>query len=163
MKTLEIVWQRLVSEGQTCSRCGDTGEAVRSAVKTLTEALRPLGIEPVLRTVEIDESSFEASPNESNRILIAGETLENWVGAATGRSRCSSVCGDHQCRTVEVHGVALESVPQWLIVKAGLLAAAQLHEEPAPCGDGGTSAPCSEHSCDGILESSSKGKVSAVC
>ena len=162
MKTLEIIWQRLVSEGQTCSRCGDTGKAVRSSVKTLTEALRPLGIEPVLHTVEIDESSFRASPTESNRILIAGDTLENWVGAATGRSRCSSMCGDHDCRTVEVDGVAFESVPEWLIVKAGLLAAAQLQEEPTACSAGGSSAPCSEHACDDTLNSSSTCEAAPV-
>ena len=162
MKSLEIIWQRLVSEGQTCSRCGDTGEAGRTAVKTLTQALRPLGIEPVLHTLEIDESSFKASPTESNRILIAGKTLENWVGAATGRSRCSSECGDHQCRTVEVDVVAFESVPKWLIVKAGLLAAAQLHDEPAPC-DGGSSAPCSEHACDDTHDSSSTCKAASAC
>jgi hypothetical protein len=162
MKTLEITWQRLVSDGQTCSRCGDTGKSVRSAVKTLTQALLPLGIEPVLHTVEIDESSFKASPTESNRIVIAGETLENWVGATTGRSRCSSVCGDHECRTVEVDGMAFESVPEWLIVKAGLLAAAQLQGEPSPCG-GGSSAPCSEHACDDTHNSSSTCEAASVC
>ena len=162
MKTLEIIWQRLVSEGQTCNRCGDTGKAVRNAVKTLTPALLPLGIEPVLHTVEIDESSFKVSPTESNRILVAGKTLENWVGAATGRSRCSSVCGDHECRTVEVDGVAFESVPEWLIVKAGLLAAAQLQEERSPCGDGGCSGPCSAQACDDALASPSTCEAS-VC
>jgi hypothetical protein len=163
MKTLEFTWQRLVSEGQTCMRCGDTGEAVRSAVETLTEVLRPLGIEPVLHTVEIDESSFAASPTESNRILIAGRTLEAWVGAATGSSRCASVCGENECRTVEVHGVAFESVPEWLIVKAGLLAAAQCQEEPVPCSDGGSSASCSEHTCDGSIDSPSTRRAAPVC
>lgn len=162
MKSLEIIWQRLVSEGQTCSRCGDTGEAVRRATTILTEALRPLGIEPVLHTLEIDESSFEASPSESNRILIAGRTLEDWVGAATGGSRCSSVCGDHQCRTVEVDGAAFESVPEWLIVKAGLLAAAQVHGDPAPCA-GGSSAPCSEHACDDTRDPSGTCEAASAC
>lgn len=147
METLEITWQRLVTDGKTCGRCGDTGEAVHGAVKTLTEALRPLGIEPVLHTVEIDESSFTTSPTESNRILIAGHDLEDWVGATTGHSRCSSVCGDHDCRTVDVDGVAFEAVPEWLIVKAALLAAIHVHEASAPCGDDGSPAPCTEPSC----------------
>ncbi len=134
MRSLEIVWQRLVKDGQTCSRCGDTAEAVQSAVETLSEVLRPLGIEPVLRTVEMDEPSFRTNPTASNRIVIAGKSLEDWTGAATGSSPCSSVCGEHQCRTVEVDGVTFEAVPKSLIVKAALLAAAHLPEEPDPCG-----------------------------
>ena len=146
METVEIVWQRLVVGGQTCGRCGDTGEAVLSAVETLTEALRPLGIEPVLRTVEIDQSSFDESPTESNRILVAGKDLESWVGATTGQSRCCSVCGDHECRTVDVNGIAFEAVPEWLIVKAALLAAIDVHEASARSADQ-ASAPCSGSSC----------------
>jgi hypothetical protein len=145
MRTLDIIWQRLVKGGQTCSRCGATGEAVQRAVETLDEVLRPLDIKPVLRTVEIDEESFTASPTESNRIVIAGKSLEDWTGGATGNSHCSSVCGEHQCRTVEIDGVAFESVPEWLIVKAALLAAAaQLPEQPDPCGGSGAHSSCSE-------------------
>lgn len=147
MRTLDITWQRLVKGGQTCSRCGATGEAVQSAMETLDETLRPLDIKPVLRTVEIDDVSFTASPTESNRIVIAGKSLEDWTGGATGDSHCSSVCGEHQCRTVEVDGVVFEAVPEWLIVKAALLAAAaQLSEPPDRCGCGGSSAstPSSE-------------------
>jgi hypothetical protein len=132
-----------VKGGQTCSRCGATGEAVQSAVETLDAVPRPLGIKPVLRTVEIYEVSFTASPTESNRIVIAGKSLEDWTGGATGHSHCSSVCGEHQCRTVEVNVVAFESVPEWLIVKAALLAAAQLLEQPDRCGGSASSLSCS--------------------
>lgn len=135
MSTLEITWQRLVKDGQTCHRCGATGDAVEAAVATLDQVLSPLGIKPVLRTVEIDDATFEAGPVGSNRIEIAGRSLEDWTGGATGQSQCSSVCGEHQCRTVEVGGIAFDAVPEWLIVKAALLAAAdQLH---APCDECG--------------------------
>jgi hypothetical protein len=59
---LPIVWQRLVSEGQTCQRCGSTQEAIEHAMVTLTEALRPLGIEPELETRTLDQAAFEADP-----------------------------------------------------------------------------------------------------
>ena len=45
---LVIVWQRLLTEGTTCPRCGTTQQAVRHAVDALAEALRPLGIRPTL-------------------------------------------------------------------------------------------------------------------
>ena len=45
MKTLSIVWQRLVNDqGKTCPRCKGTGDAVRHAVERLDSVLKPLGV-----------------------------------------------------------------------------------------------------------------------
>jgi hypothetical protein len=126
--TLPIVWQRLVDQGQTCPRCGETQDAVARAVSTLTEALRPSHIRPTLEMVALDRSTFEQTPAQSNRIWIAGRPLEEWIGADVSDSRCRSVCGDHDCRTVELEGATYEAVPDELIVKAGLAAAAALIE-----------------------------------
>lgn len=126
VRKLPIVWQRLVSEGVTCPRCAGTETEVERAVTILGEVLRPLGIEPTLEPRELDRSDFEAAPDESNRIFIAGRPLEDWIGATPGASECCSVCGANQCRTVEVDGTTFETVPASLIVKAGLAAAASL-------------------------------------
>ncbi|MGT2490314.1 DUF2703 domain-containing protein [Cupriavidus basilensis] len=40
-----------------------------------------------------------------------------------GSSPCCSVCGDSECRTVDVGGTSYEVVPEELMVKAGLIAA----------------------------------------
>jgi hypothetical protein len=85
-----------------------------------------LGIEPTLDERAIDERSFKTNPSESNRIWIAGRPLEEWLGAKVGSSRCCSVCGDSECRTVEVAGASFEAIPEKLFLKAGLLAAAHL-------------------------------------
>jgi hypothetical protein len=58
MKSLPILWKRLVKEGETCPRCRSTHQNVVSAVKKLEAALLPLGIEPVLETLAIDETSI---------------------------------------------------------------------------------------------------------
>lgn len=92
----------------------------------LSEVLRPLGIQPSLETFEIDRAAFDAAPGESNRILIAGKPLEEWIGATSGASACCSVCGTSPCRTVELEGNTFEIIPATLIVKAGLVAAAAL-------------------------------------
>ena len=127
MKRLRIVWQRLVNTGgQTCDRCGTTYDALRRATAKLKDGLAPLGLEPMLETKEIDEESFKADPSVSNRIWIAGRPLEEWLGAKVGGSRCCSVCGDSECRTVEVGGTAFEAIPEELILKAALVAAAQM-------------------------------------
>jgi hypothetical protein len=112
-RTLPIHWQRLVSpEGQTCPRCASTGDEVKRAVKILEQALPPLGIQPELQITEMDTSTFRANPAESNRITIADRTVEDWLGGRTGGSRCCSVCGDSNCRTVEVAGGSPHESPR---------------------------------------------------
>ena len=123
---LPIVWQRLVSRGETCPRCGSTQAAIERAVATLTEVLRPLHIEPLLQTIALDQATFDQAPTESNRIWIAGRPLEAWIGAQVSGTQCCSVCGDANCRTLEVDGTTYEAVPETLIVKAGLAAASTL-------------------------------------
>lgn len=127
MKALPIIWQRLVnSGGETCDRCNATHQEMQRAVSRLTEALHALGIEPTLEIREIDEKSFKANPSESNRIWIAGRPMEEWLGASVGSSRCCSVCGESECRTMEVGGASFETIPEKLFLKAALIASSQL-------------------------------------
>ncbi len=127
MKALPIVWQRLVgADGKTCERCLATQAELARALTKLTEALRPLGIEPVLEAKVLNEAAFWAKPSESNRLWIAGRPVEEWLGAGVGASKCCAVCGEAECRTLQVEGVALEVVPEQLLVKAVLAAALTL-------------------------------------
>ena len=113
-------------DGRTCDRCDATFQALQRAFSTLKETLSPLGIQPILETREIDERSFKANPSESNRIWIAGRPMEEWLGARVGSSRCCSVCGDSECRTVEMAGTTFEAIPEKLFLKAALIASAHL-------------------------------------
>ena len=127
MKSLPIIWQRLVSsEGKTCDRCDATYQEMQRALGKLKETLHPLGIEPTLDVRAIDEEAFKANPSESNRIWIAGRPMEEWLGARVGSSRCCSVCGESECRTVKVGDITFEAVPEKLFLKAALLASSQL-------------------------------------
>lgn len=126
MKQMSIVWKRLVKGGETCTRCGNTGHELEAAVTKLAASLRPLGIEPVLETQEIDEDVFKANPSESNRVWIAGKPIEEWLGANVGMSRCCSVCGESDCRTLEVGGRTYETIPEEQFIKAGLMAGSQM-------------------------------------
>lgn len=131
MKSLPIIWQRLVnSGGTTCNRCDATYQELRRALDTLKEALRPLGIEPSLEVRALDEKTFKANPIESNRIWIAGRPMEEWLGARVGSSRCCSVCGESECRTITVGATTFEAVPEKLFLKAALIASAQLLAPP---------------------------------
>jgi Domain of unknown function (DUF2703) len=126
MNQMPIVWKRLVKGGETCMRCGDTGRELDAAVAKLAASLRPLGIEPVLETQEIDEEAFNANPSESNRVWIAGKPIEEWLDANVGMSRCCSVCGYSDCRTLEVGGRTYETIPEEQFIKAGLMAGSQI-------------------------------------
>lgn len=133
MKTLPIIWQRLVSaRGTTCPRCHSTGEEVQRAVQKLKLVLEPLGFTPELLEKEIDEASFIKTPLVSNQILIAGEPIEHWLGGQTGSSRCCNECGDNECRTVEVAGKSYEVIPEELLMRAAVIAAART-QEPSSC------------------------------
>ena len=127
MKQLVIRWQRLINEsGQTCERCTDTGSTVENAYKKLKKSLVELGIEVELKKEILDFSIFIKDPLQSNRIWIAERPLEEWIGATVGKSQCCDVCGDSECRTISINQDTFENIPEDLIIKAGLLAAAEL-------------------------------------
>lgn len=127
MKKLHILWQRLVDEqGRTCDRCSMTETAVVDAVEKLKRTLKELNIDVVLKKEILSPSTFLQDTLESNRIWIAGEPLEKWLSATSGQSKCCSTCGYSDCRTVTVDGKTYEAIPAELIIRAGLLASAQL-------------------------------------
>jgi len=127
MKTLTIRWQRLLNENdQTCPRCGETGETIKTAFEKLKKTLAELNIEVELNQEALDFSTFTKDPLQSNCIWINGKLVEEWVGGTTGKSKCCDACGDSECRTISIGKNTFESIPENLIIKAGLLAAAEL-------------------------------------
>jgi uncharacterized protein DUF2703 len=127
MKTLTIRWQRLLNENdQTCPRCGETGETVNTAFGKLKKTLAELNIEVKLNQEALDFSTFTQNPLQSNCIWINGKLVEEWLGGTTGKSKCCDACGDSECRTISIGQNTFESIPENLIIKAGLLAAAEL-------------------------------------
>jgi hypothetical protein len=144
MKLLPITWKRLVTEGETCPRCASTQQNVVSAITKLEAVLRPLGIQPLLETLAINDATFRPDPSESNRIWIAGKPMEEWLGASVGKSSCCSVCGDLPCRTIEVGGTTYETIPEDLIVRAALVAASGMIE---PAASPAASSACCSVTC----------------
>ncbi len=133
MKTLLIEWQRLLDENKkTCPRCNSTEEEVDKAVRELNRLLKPSGIVASLVKKAIDPESFKRDVLRSNKILIAEKTLEEWIGAKTGQSKCCETCGDAECRTVEYADETHEAIPAGLIVRAGIAAAARLFDVKLP-------------------------------
>jgi hypothetical protein len=127
MKTLTIRWQRLVDEsGQTCIRCEETGDTVKTAFDKLKKALAVLDIEVELEKETLNFLIFTKDPLQSNRVWIGGKPLEEWIGGTVGKSKCCDVCGDSECRTISTGQITFEAIPEDLIIRAGLLGAAEL-------------------------------------
>ncbi|MEM0253471.1 MAG: DUF2703 domain-containing protein [Candidatus Bathyarchaeia archaeon] len=142
MNSLRIKWQRLVSGGETCSRCDLTGRELERAVNILRRALKPLGLEVTLEKVELSMDEFVKSPLESNKILINDRPLEDWLGGEAGQSPCCGVCGPHDCRTIKLDGRIYEAITADLIVEAGLAAASKLLSSRGGCSCSGSSGSC---------------------
>lgn len=134
-KVLKITWERLLADAETCPRCGSTEVELDKAAALLRTSLEPLGVTVAVEKREITPAEFQADPSRSNRVWFNGRLLEEWLGAQTGQSPCCDVCGDAECRTVEVAGEEYETIPADIIVRAGLAAAAALPDAPpsAPC------------------------------
>jgi hypothetical protein len=143
MKNLSFVWHRLVKDGQTCNRCGETFEELEKAVAKLKSSLLPLGIEVTIETEELTEEAFKANPSKSNEVWIAGKKVEDWLDAPIGMTPCSTVCEGSSCRTIEINGNSYETIPEELFIKAGLTAAGSI----LTCEASPTSNSCCSGSC----------------
>lgn len=126
MNKLNIRWQRLIFDGDTCPRCGGTEQELENAVATLRQSLSPLGIEIELEKQKISVEEFKQEPLESNMIYIEDKPIEKWIGGVVGQSQCCDVCGPTDCRTIRVDGKSYERIPSELIIKAGLRATSDL-------------------------------------
>lgn len=120
---LEVLWQRVTVDANTCERCGDTGQNVRQAVARLREVLSPRGIEVVLTEKVLPPFAVA----ESNRIFFDGAALEDLLGAEVLMNHCQSCCdllgAQTDCRALRLEGREYEALPEELILRAGLLAA----------------------------------------
>ena len=116
MKTVEIEWRRLVRNGATCARCGDTGAVLRHLVDRLNTQCRPRNVSIMLKAVALGIERLA----ESNQILIDGQLLEQLQPQiVAGQNDCPS-CGElpghaQACRTLEAAGGTHEAPPPWLI------------------------------------------------
>jgi hypothetical protein len=126
MEKLVIKWQRLVEENKTCPRCGDTEKELERAFLKLKDAFALLNIEVILEKIQLSKEDFKRNPLSSNQIWINIKPLEFWINAGIGNSRCCDVCGDENCRTIELSGKSYETVPENLIIKASILALADM-------------------------------------
>lgn len=125
-KMLVVKWKRLISQGETCPRCGSTEENLDSAVEILTQVLAPLEIKVKFHKESLSLLDFKKNNTESNRIWINSIPLEEYIGATNGENACCGVCEGSDCRTVELNGTIYEEIPKNMIIRAVLIAASRM-------------------------------------
>ncbi len=124
MKKLIIEWRHLESQGRTCDRCSDTGEAVREVVAALKAELADQGVAVSFFETKLGEDRIP----ESNQLRFNGALLEDLLPEArAGESSCCSCTEllgvETSCRTVESGTETHEAIPAELIRQAARRAA----------------------------------------
>jgi hypothetical protein len=126
MKTLKIIWQRLVVEGEQCSRCSSTEQEVEKAFQTLKQSLAPSGTNVLLEKKELGLETYKEDVLASNRIWIGGRPIEEWLHAQVSESLCRGPCCKNNIRTLKVRDTIHENIKADIIIEAGFKAASQL-------------------------------------
>jgi Domain of unknown function (DUF2703) len=121
-KRLEIEWKHFAIGGDTCERCGNTGEALRIAVKELRHEFAPSGVKINITETLLDKTRIA----ESNEIRMNGILLEDLLAAGvvtTDCPSCGTLAGESTCcRAIEIGNERYEDIPAEMIKKATYLA-----------------------------------------
>jgi hypothetical protein len=118
MKNITIEWQHYDKEGETCTRCNNTGVNIKNVIKQFqTDSIhKKIKIKYLETKLDADEM-----PN-SNTILINGQKLEDILGASTSENfchSCSCLAGKgSNCRIIVKDGDIYEAIPKEFIKEA---------------------------------------------
>lgn len=118
MKKITIEWKHYDKEGETCTRCNNTGDNIKQVLKNIKEDEHFQDIE-----VNFVETKLAAERmTESNSVFINGIAIEVVLNGSTSENychSCSCLAGKgSNCRTVEVEGKSYEAIPEKLILQA---------------------------------------------
>lgn len=118
MKTLKIEWRHLDVEGETCSRCYDTGENLTQEIKRLNRALQPRGITVEFCEIKLDDTQIP----QSNTLLFNGVPIEEILNITVSENYCASCTSllgkETFCRTIIYDGNEYEDIPAKAIRQA---------------------------------------------
>lgn len=121
MKKLTIEWKHYDKEGETCTRCNNTGENIKRALVNISTDPKFKGIKIIYKETKLEASQM----SESNIVLVNGQLLEDILNATASENHCHSctcLAGkDTDCRTINLNDKIYEDIPEKLIIRAILL------------------------------------------
>ena len=116
MRKILIEWKHYDKQGETCSRCNNTGDNVKAAIGTICSEFKDVKISYKETRLAADKMA------ESNSIFINGQAIEDLLEATASENFCHScTClsgKGSNCRTIELDGNSYEAIPEELILKA---------------------------------------------
>ena len=117
MKKFNIEWMHYDKEGETCTRCNNTGDNIKSALETLSKDNNFQDIK-----INYKETKLEADQMpDSNTVLIDDRKLEDILNATASENychSCSCLAGSGtNCRTVEYDGKIYEDLSEDMILE----------------------------------------------
>jgi hypothetical protein len=122
IKRLEIEWKHFAVGDATCERCGNTGDALHTAVEELRHEFAPAGVKINLTETLLDKTRIA----ESNEIRMNGMLIEDLLAAGvvtTDCPSCGTLAGESTCcRAIEVDNEWYETIPLEMSKKAAYLA-----------------------------------------
>jgi hypothetical protein len=117
-KRLEIEWKHFAVGDATCERCGNTGEALRTAIEELGREFASAGVKINLTETILDKTRIA----ESNEIRMNGVLLEDILDAgivSTDCPSCGILAGERTCcRAIENWNERYEEIPVGMIKQA---------------------------------------------
>jgi hypothetical protein len=117
-RRLEIEWKHFAVGDATCERCGNTGEALHTAIEELRREFAPAGVKINLTETVLNKTRIA----ESNEIRMNGVLLEDLLAAGVVSTECPS-CGTLAgestcCRAIEIENERYEEIPVEMIKQA---------------------------------------------
>lgn len=113
---ITIEWKHYAKKGETCTRCNNTGDNIKIAIKELTKRHKNTKFNYI--ETELDAKNMP----ESNSILINNILIEDVLGLKASENHCHScTClegSDTNCRTIVSGTQTYEEVPKEFILLA---------------------------------------------
>lgn len=118
MKEINIEWMHYDKDGETCTRCNNTGDNVKASLEVLSKDKNYKNIKVNYRETKLKANKMP----ESNTVLINGQKLEDILEATASDNfchSCSCLAGENtNCRTVEYDGRIYEDLSKEMIIQA---------------------------------------------
>lgn len=122
MRQINIEWHHFDKDGETCTRCSDTGKTILQVIEDLSGELQSENIRLIFNEVKLNKNEI----SQSNKIFFNGVVLEDLIPELKVIENSCPSCSDLLdketcCRAVEYKGQLHEDIPEDLIKKAIML------------------------------------------
>jgi len=127
MKKIIIEWLHYEKEGQTCCRCSDSSESIKSVIEKIKPLLKTKNIELELKETLLGEKNIDLS----NTVRINGKDIMNLLnekyGTMTECPSCTELIGKAtSCKTFVYSGDTHDALPEKMLLDAILKEASLL-------------------------------------